>query len=308
MTAQWITPHFWFDKEARQAAEFYTSVFENSEITSVKVIRDTPSGDCDLVTFQIMGYEFMAISAGPLFKINPSISFHVKCRTVGEVDEIWKKLSVDGTALMDLGEYPFSKRYGWIQDKYGVSWQVIHTEGEFIHRITPVLMFVGEVCGRAEEAVNFYASVFPGGNSQVQARYAKGEQPDKEGTVKYAGFSLGGQEFGAMDSARMHDFGFNEAISLIVNCKDQAEIDYYWEKLSAVPEAEQCGWIKDKFGVSWQIVPANMEEIMDLESGKNHARDAPDEENHYFRSDQGCRREIKAGIPVGVGLPVPGRV
>lgn len=268
MTPQLITPHLWFDKEARQAAEFYTSVFDNSRITSFKVIRDTPSGDCDLVGFQIMGYEFMAISAGPFFKINPSISFHVKCRTVDEVDEIWKKLSVQGTTLMELGEYPFSKRYGWIQDKYGVSWQVIHTEGEFIHRITPVLMFVGDVCGKAEEAVNFYASIFPGGKSQVQARYTEGEEPDKEGTVKYAGFTLGGQEFGAMDSARRHDFNFNEAVSLIVNCKDQGEIDYYWEHLSAAPEAEQCGWIKDKFGVSWQIVPANMEEIMDLNPEK----------------------------------------
>jgi predicted 3-demethylubiquinone-9 3-methyltransferase (glyoxalase superfamily) len=263
MTRQLITPHLWFDKEAKQAAEFYTSVFEDSKITSAKVIRDTPSGDCDILGFQIMGTDFMAISAGPNFKLNPSISFHVKCTTASEVDALWKKLAAGGTALMEIGEYPFSKRYGWIQDRYGVSWQVIHTEKEFTHRIMPALMFVGDVCGRAEEAIQYYTSVFPGGSSQVRMRYTAGETPDREGTVKYAEFTLAGQEFGAMDSAYAHEFGFNEAVSLIVNCKDQQEIDFYWEKLSAVSEAEQCGWVKDRFGVSWQIVPANMEAIME---------------------------------------------
>lgn len=259
---QKIIPHLWFDKEAVEAAEFYISVFDDSKINFKTKIRDTPSGDCDIVGFQIMGYDFMAISAGPLFKINPSISFHAKCRTVEEVDKIWEKLSDGGTVMMELGEYPFSKRYGWIQDKYGVSWQVINAEGDFKQRIIPVLMFVGNVCGKAEEAINFYASVFPNSKSQVFARYAKGEAPDKEGTVKYSQFILEGQEFGAMDSARMHNFGFNEAVSFMVNCKDQGEIDYFWDKLSAVPESEQCGWVKDKYGVSWQITPANMGELM----------------------------------------------
>lgn len=85
--AKKITSHFWFDKEAVEAAEFYVSVFPNSKVNFKTQIRDTPSGDCDIVGFQIMGYAFLAISAGPLFKINPSISFHVKCRTVEEVDE-----------------------------------------------------------------------------------------------------------------------------------------------------------------------------------------------------------------------------
>lgn len=163
---------------------------------------------------------------------------------------------------MELGEYPFSKRYGRIQDKYGVSWQVIHAEGGFKQRIMPALMFTKEVCGKAEEAINFYVSVFQNATAQVFARYAKGEEPDKEGTVKYAQFILCDQEFGAMDSAHDHKFKFNEAVSLMINCKDQKEIDYFWDKLSAVPEAEQCGWVKDKYGVSWQIVPENMGELM----------------------------------------------
>ena len=268
---QKITPHLWFDKEARAAAEFYVSVFDDSRINFINRIPDTPSGDAELVGFQIMGYEFMAISAGPYFKINPSISFHCRCGTTAEVDQIWAKLSPGGTAMMELGEYPFSKRYGWIQDKYGVSWQIIYTEGEFGQRIMPALMFVGDVCGHTEEALAFYASVFKNTGYEVLARYEKGEEPDREGSVKYAQFALEGQEFAAMDSAWKHEFGFNEGVSFIVNCKDQLEIDYFWEKLSAVAEAEQCGWIKDKYGVSWQIIPANMGELI----GKNPEKITP---------------------------------
>jgi len=268
---QQIIPHLWFDKEARQAAEYYVSIFDHSKINSVNTIPDTPSGDAELIGFQIMGYEFMAISAGPYFKINPSISFHVRCRTVDEINRIWAGLSPGGTVMMELGEYPFSQRYGWVQDKFGVSWQIIQTGEEFSQRIMPALMFVGDVCGYAEEATQFYTTVFQEGNPEVLARYQKGEEPDQEGTVKYAQFVLSGQEFSAMDSALGHDFKFNEAVSFMVRCKDQQEIDYFWEKMSAVPGAEQCGWIKDKYGVSWQIIPANMGELM----GRNPEKTTP---------------------------------
>jgi predicted 3-demethylubiquinone-9 3-methyltransferase (glyoxalase superfamily) len=232
-------------------------------------LHDTPSGDCDVVSFQLAGQPFMAISAGPLFEFNPSISFHLKCRTVAEVDALWAKLADGGTVLMELGEYPFSKRYGWLADRYGVSWQIIFAGDEAMkQRITPVLLFVGPVCGKAEEAVEFYTSVFARsagtGASQVDMvmRYGEGEAPDQQGTVRYASFRLLGQEFGAMDSAREHQFGFNEAISFLVPCDTQQEIDYLWEKLSADPKAEQCGWLKDRFGVSWQISPVMLGKIM----------------------------------------------
>lgn len=260
---QKITYHLWYDKEAKEAAEFYTSVFPDSKIKNTTVLHNTPSGDADIVTIELSGQEFTLISAGPYFKFNPSISFHVKCKTKEEVDALWKELSAGGKVLMELGAYPFSERYGWTQDKYGLSWQVIYVgDAEIKQKFTPVQMFVGPVVGKAEEAVNFYTSVFPNAKAQVLARYEKGEEPDKEGTVKYAAFELAGQEFGAMDSARMHDFNFNEAISFMVHCEDQKEIDYYWERLSAVPEAEQCGWLKDKYGVSWQVVPTDMDKMM----------------------------------------------
>ena len=146
-----------------------------------------------------------------------------------------------------LDSYPFSERYGWLEDKYGLSWQLIYTnlEGEERPLIIPSLMFVGDICGKAEEASDFYLSVFKDSRRGALARYPAGMEPEQEGAIMFTDFKLEGQWFVAMDSAQTHDFAFNEAVSLIVRCKDQEEIDAYWDRLSAVPEAEQCGWIKD---------------------------------------------------------------
>jgi predicted 3-demethylubiquinone-9 3-methyltransferase (glyoxalase superfamily) len=267
---QKIIPHLWFDTEAKEAAEFYTSVFPSSKITHTTVLRNTPSGDCDVVSFEVLGYSFMSISAGPYFKLNPSISFMVnfdpsqnpEART--QIDEIWERLIEGGKILMPLDQYPFSERYGWVEDKYGVSWQLIYTkpEGEERPLIIPSLLFTNEVCGKTEEATDFYLSVFRDAKRGALARYPEGMEPDAPGTVMFTDFKLENQWFAAMDSAHAHDFAFNEAVSFIVNCDTQEELDYYADKLSAVPEAEQCGWIKDKYGVSWQINPTRMEAMM----------------------------------------------
>lgn len=270
---QRITPHLWYDKEAKEAAGLYTSLFKGSEIKSTITLDNTPSGSVDIVTIELCGQEFTLISAGPLFKFTPAISFLVACNSKDEVDELWSKLSKEGKPLMELGEYPFSERYGWIQDRYGLSWQVMFAGGRPIaQKITPTLMFVGSQAGNAEEAIGFYVSIFPSSKIGEIFRYGKGQEPDREGTVAHAAFTLAGQEFGAMDSAREHNFSFNEAISLMVQCASQEEIDYCWEKLSAVPAAEQCGWLKDKYGVSWQVVPTIMDEMMNTKDEKKLAR------------------------------------
>jgi len=267
---QKIVPHLWFDTQAKEAAEFYVSAFPNSKIHNVTTLHDTPSGDADTVSFELNGYAFMAISAGPYFTINPAISFMLNFdpsldeKAEGNLNTLWEKLSEGGTALMPLQEYPFSKRYGWIKDRFGVSWQLILTnpEGEPRPFIIPSMLFVGDMAGKAEEAGDFYLSVFKDAKRGTIARYPAGMEPDKEGTVMFSDFTLEGQWFTAMDSAHQHAFAFNEGISLIVRCDSQEEIDYYWQKLSAVPESEQCGWLKDKFGVSWQITPSRMDEMM----------------------------------------------
>ncbi|KND48886.1 MAG: hypothetical protein AB200_00465 [Parcubacteria bacterium C7867-005] len=267
---QKIISHLWFDKEAKEAAEFYVSIFPDSKITNLTQIKDTPSGDCDIVSFDVLGTPFQSISAGPYFKLNPSISLMVNFDpskdpdAIKHIDEAWEKLSEGGKVLMPLDAYPFSKRYSWIQDRFGLSWQLILTDpnGEERPRIIPSLLFVGEVCGKAEEASDFYLSIFKDSKRGIIARYPAGMEPDKEGSLMFTDFKLSSQWLVAMDSAQKHEFAFNEAFSFIVPCDTQEEIDYYWEKLSAVPESEQCGWLKDKYGVSWQIVPTMMNEVM----------------------------------------------
>jgi predicted 3-demethylubiquinone-9 3-methyltransferase (glyoxalase superfamily) len=264
-----ITTHLWFDKEAKEAADFYIKVFnsvdksQSSKIINHVLIHDTPSGSVDIIDLQVLDHQFTLINAGPIFKLNPSVSFLISCKTKEEVDELWNKLIEGGFAMMELMEYPFSERYGWLQDKFGLSWQFMCVGDKPItQKIIPSMMFVGDVAGKAEEAVNFYTSIFKNSKIGDAMRYGKGEEPDKEGTLKYMSFTLEGKEFAAMDSAHKHGFAFGEAISFVVRCEDQAEIDYFWEKLSAVPESEQCGWLKDKYGHSWQIVPRAMDKMM----------------------------------------------
>ncbi|MFN3325718.1 MAG: VOC family protein [Bryobacteraceae bacterium] len=265
-----ITPHLWFDKKAQEAARFYTTVFPDSAIDHVAQIRDTPSGDCELVYFRLNGQAFMAISAGPQFRFNPSISFIVNFdpsqnpAARASLDATWAKLAEGGTVLMPLDAYPFSQRYGWIQDRYGLSWQLIlsNPEGDPRPFLTPVLLFTGEVCGQAEEAGALYRSVFADSEPGQLVRYPAGMEPNREGTVMFSDFRLGDARFAAMDGGIDHGFRFNEAISFVVNCRGQAEIDHYWERLSSVPEAEACGWLKDRFGVSWQVGPAELNEMM----------------------------------------------
>jgi predicted 3-demethylubiquinone-9 3-methyltransferase (glyoxalase superfamily) len=270
---QKIVPHLWFDKEAVEAATFYASSFPDSRLISAITLRDTPSGDCDVVSFELAGSAFQAISAGPFFKPNPSISFMVYLPVPATIDTLWTRLSEGGQVLMPLESYPFAARYGWVQDRFGVSWQLTLSEHPADPpAIIPAFLFVGDNCGKAEEALHFYTSVFKASRIGQIHRYGSDQAPDQEGTIMFADFVLEHQPFAMSDSAFSHEFGFNEAISFIVNCETQEEIDYYWERLSAVPEAEQCGWLKDRYGVSWQIVPTAMDAMMRTGSPEQIAR------------------------------------
>jgi len=284
VVAQKIVPNLWYDSQAEEVANFYVSLFENSRIGRTTrygkagfQIHGQPEGKLMTVEFELVGQKFIGLNGGPVFKFNPSVSFMVNIgpsedkRARENLDRLWEKLSEGGKVLMPLQEYPFSKRYGWIQDRFGVSWQLIlyNPVGGKRPLIVPSLMFVGAVAGKAEEAITFYFSVFKHSEPGITSRYSGGMEPDKEGTIMFSDFVIEWQWFAAMDSAGEHDFSFNEAVSFVVNCENQKEIDYYWDKLSAVPGAERCGWLKDKFGVSWQVVPTVLSEMLqDKNTGK----------------------------------------
>jgi predicted 3-demethylubiquinone-9 3-methyltransferase (glyoxalase superfamily) len=257
---QKITPFLWFDGQAEEAAKLYTSVFSESKVGSVSPMS---------ASFTLAGLEFIALNGGPQFKFTPAISFFVRCKSQREMDEQWRKLCAGGTVLMELTQYPFSERFGWVQDQFGISWQLILASRT--QSITPFLMFVGKQHGQTQEAIDFYVSLFKNSKVIKIERYGSGEE-EPEGTVKHAAFSLAGQEFMAMDSAREHPFTFTEAISFFVRCETQPEIDYFWEKLSVGGDKNRCGWLKDKFGVSWQIVPSILGEILNNEDDEKSDR------------------------------------
>jgi len=276
---QKIIPHLWFDTQAKTAAEFYCSIFPDSRMLSTVILKDTPSGDSEIVSFSIGGYDFMAISAGPYFKINPSISFLLNfdssqdSQAEARLQELWSKLIDGGQVIMPLKAYPFSKQYGWVQDKFGVSWQLMLTDpaGEPRPFIIPTMLFADSNTNKAEEAIQFYLSVFKDTKSGMLARYTEDTGPAKKGSLQFGDFMLAKQWFAAMDSATAQPYTFNEALSLLIVCDSQEEIDYYWNKLSVTPEAEQCGWLKDKYGLSWQVTPRILEEY--LQKGTPEQRD-----------------------------------
>jgi predicted 3-demethylubiquinone-9 3-methyltransferase (glyoxalase superfamily) len=257
-----IAPCLWFDNQAEKAARFYTGLFEHSNIVQTVLYGDhgpQQKGTVMSVTFTLQGQDFTALNGGPAFPITPAISFYVSCKTEKEVDTLWKKLSDGGKALMELQQYPFSKRFGWVADRFGVSWQLSLTGTSTA--IAPFFMFVGKQHGKANEAMDFYVSLFKSSKIDRVERYGAGEQ-GPAGTVKHASFTLAGQPFMAIDSNAPHPFTFTPGISLFVSCETQGEIDRLWEKLADGGEEVQCGWVTDRYGVSWQIVPANLGELL----------------------------------------------
>ena len=258
---QKIIPNLWFDSDAEEAAKFYITLFEDSMIKQISRYGKSGSdvagkseGSVMTVHFSLSGHELIALNGGPVFKFSPAISLYVACETPEEVGRLFAALSEKGTVLMPLDRYPFSERYAWINDRYGLSWQLFC--GGAKQKITPCLLFVKEHYGKTREAMDYYQSVFGSTDRLNVTPYDKGEG-EIDGALKHAEFSLAGEWFIAMDSGFAHEFSFTPAISFMVNCRDQTEIDRLWKLLSAVPEAEQCGWLQDRFGISWQIIPAD---------------------------------------------------
>jgi predicted 3-demethylubiquinone-9 3-methyltransferase (glyoxalase superfamily) len=265
-----IVPALWFDTLAVEAAHFYARVMPKTTVDYVGTMHGTPSGDVDLVEFTIANQRFLAMSAGPAFKINPSISFMLNFDPLMDkqaektLRKVWSQLIPDGTVRMELGEYPFSKLFGWVEDRFGVNWQLILTDPEGDPRpfVLPALMFTKAQAGKADAAINHYVKVFPKSTRGFTAPYPEGSPGEKAGTLMFADFQLCGQWLVASDSAQAHDFAFSEAVSLLVECDTQEELESLTNALSAQPEAEICGWLKDRYGVSWQVAPRSLQQMM----------------------------------------------
>lgn len=273
-----IVPSLWFDDNCEEAMEFYAAVFPDSQITQVMRYPENAQdehlqgmdGKVLHGEFSLNGYDFGALDGGPTFQLNRSISFLVhfdpnqEDQAADKLQALWDALIDDGEAHIELGEHPFSKKYGWLKDKFGVTWQLIlmNQGDEPRPFIMPDLLFNGPRANQANAAIDFYMSVFKDGRVAQNVPYPEDSGLAKKGSVMYADFAVAGGWFAVMDAPVDMDVPFNEAVSFIINCQDQTEIDYFWGKLSAVPESEQCGWLKDKFGVSWQVIPANIGDLI----------------------------------------------
>ena len=260
---QVITPAIWCDGTADEAAQFYTDVFRDASIA-----EQVPGL---AATVSIHGFKLSLINGGNQYAPNPSIScilnfdpllFGGEEQARAYLDELYERLSTGGV-LMELGEYPFSPRYAWVRDRFGMTWQLMLTDPDGDPRpfVIPSFMFGGTNHAHAEEATNAWIALFDDSRRGALYRYEEGG-PLEAGTVMFTDFTLRGTWMAATDSGTFHDFTFTPGVSMIVSCRDQEEIDRYWAGLSAVPEAERCGWCVDRWGVSWQVVPHNIAELM----------------------------------------------
>lgn len=256
-TLKTITPFLWYDTTAEEAMTLYASLLDGSMILDVNRLpgetSDVPGGTI-MVSARLAGRDVQAMNGGPGHPHTPAASLFAGCETVAQVDRLWEGLSEGGMALMPLDAYPFSERFGWVQDRYGVSWQISLTGDP--QSLTPFLMLTGENVGKAEEAVGFYTSIFPESAIDNVAK-------DDAGHVTMASFRLMGEPFILNESDFDHGFTFSDAFSFFVPCASQEDVDALWEKLTANGgEPVQCGWLKDRYGVSWQVIPARLMELM----------------------------------------------
>jgi len=229
------------------AADFYIQTFGEG-----KIIQSSPF----VLLIELSGQKLMLLNDGPSSIPNASVSFMVISETAEETEHYWNKLTEGGKVFMPLDSYDWSIKYGWVEDQYGVSWQLYTgSKSDTPQKFCPTLMFTGANAGKAAEAIHFYTALFPQSDIEGIMEYNEGDA-DTTGFIKHAQFKINNFIAMAMDSSAAHGFEFNDAISLVVNCDTQAEIDQYWEQLTANGGHEvACGWLTDKYGISWQIVP-----------------------------------------------------
>lgn len=261
-----IIPHLWYNTEAKEAVAFYVDLF-GGKIDWTYTITDTPSGDSDLIQFQLGDMTLAAISAGPYFKLNESMSLMVNVADKDEVTRLYQALSEGGHILMPLGEYPFSPYYVWLEDRFGLSWQLSYAPDlDKPYQFDICLLFSQDQVGLAQPMLNYYKDKLPQASVGQLSYYGEGEAAVEAAKLNYAELLVAGQKLIVMDHGYGGEASFNEAFSLMVYVDSQDELNFYYDLLSAVPEAEMCGWVKDQFGISWQIVPRILMEAYDTAS------------------------------------------
>ncbi len=256
-----ITPCLWFDDQAEEAAQFYISAFGKGEILSAMRI----GSEVLHVDFTIKGQRLGALNGGSYTRHSSAISLFATLKSIHELQQVWDAFAADGVVQSPLSVTPWSECYGCIVDKYGITWHVSLGRLSDVGNcaIVPYLLFGGSLSGQAEAAMQRYLTIFP--DSHVMGIvHHNSNQGALAGTVQHAQFTLGTQVFMASDEPSNVPHSFTEAISFVVHCEDQDQIDFYWEQLTSGGGKESvCGWLKDPFGISWQIDSVELQNIME---------------------------------------------
>lgn len=245
LSPQKIYPCLWFEKEALEATDFYFKVFGEAQMLHKNDF---------VATFEIKGSKMMAINGGPHYKKTPAVSYFVYCGGDAEIERIYTMLTEGGMIMMPLGNYPWSRRYAFIEDKYGTAWQLDVDDVNNSQKIVPCLLFVNEKNKLAGEAVDYYTGIVKESTILFKSMYGPGQQMPEE-VVLFAQFKLHHVIINATRSTMKHDFDFTPGNSLVIECSTQEEIDYYWDQLGSGGQYSRCGWLTDRYGHSWQIIP-----------------------------------------------------
>jgi predicted 3-demethylubiquinone-9 3-methyltransferase (glyoxalase superfamily) len=244
-----ITPCLWFEYSAKEAVEFYCETFRNSFIIESSELS---------VKFSLNNIEFVALNKSPNSTINDTISFSVYCGGEWEIERLYSVFSQGGEVIMPLGPYPFARKYAWVKDKFGVSWQLDVDPINNPQNIVPSVMFVNDHAPKLKEAINFYHGIFPKPMMLFEVAYPP-EIHMPEGCLRFAQHKLNGYIFNFMSNHERQESESNESVSFTVWCKDQEDINHYWNALnSKASKIGKFGWLQDKYGLWWQILPNNL--------------------------------------------------
>lgn len=259
-----IFPCFWMNSEAQLAAEFYLQVFPDARVTIANAM---------VVQLELRGSKFMLLNGGPQFQANPSISNFIYCGSTEEIDRIYSALLPGAKVMMPLGAYPWTSRYAWMTDRFGVSWQLDVDPVRANQKVVPALLFSAPQANAVARAMHHYTTIFNPSVVLMEVPHAL-QSGAEEGSLLFAQFRLRSSLFNAMSSLEEQDFQFTPGNSLVVECETQLEIDQLWKALGEGGHYQMCGWLVDQFGVSWQIIPSVLPQLLNDEQQRMKVMEA----------------------------------
>lgn len=247
-----IFPCIWFDKNAQEAAQFYTTVFEDATILSQNPM---------VTIMHINGCQFMLLNGGNTYSPNPAISYYVYCGSEEMVQNIYAKITEKGKILMALDSYDWSPKYAWVEDEYGVNWQLDVNDSSSEQKIVPSIMLSNEQFLKTKEIQQFYTSTFVPSEVLLEANYPAGSSVPEDALL-FTQFRIKDMLLNAMSNSQPFEYSFTAGNSFVVECDFQEDIDFYWETLGENGSYQMCGWLTDSYGISWQIVPKILKQLM----------------------------------------------